>query len=88
MGCCSNTCIQIDNTGMIGGGLSQGRGLLTTHRDQAWYDISVPCRTACPAGTDVPGYLEAVREGDFSRAYQINLKDNISALWTWRSNRY
>jgi formate dehydrogenase major subunit len=46
-------------------------------RDQHWFDTSVPCRTACPAGTDVPGYLEAVQRGEFAAAYRINLEDNV-----------
>jgi NADPH-dependent glutamate synthase beta subunit-like oxidoreductase/NAD-dependent dihydropyrimidine dehydrogenase PreA subunit len=46
-------------------------------RDRHWFDTSVPCRTACPAGTDIPGYLEAVRHGEFAAAYRINLEDNV-----------
>ena len=42
-----------------------------------WYRTSVPCATACPAGTDVPGYLAAIREGRFDEAYRINLRDNV-----------
>jgi NADPH-dependent glutamate synthase beta subunit-like oxidoreductase/formate hydrogenlyase subunit 6/NADH:ubiquinone oxidoreductase subunit I len=38
---------------------------------------SVPCRAACPAGTNVPAYLEAIARGDFDEAYRINLRDNV-----------
>ena len=48
-----------------------------TAMDQHWFDVNVPCRTACPADTDIPGYLEAVHHGDFDTAYRINLEDNV-----------
>ncbi|MBI1394999.1 MAG: FAD-dependent oxidoreductase [Betaproteobacteria bacterium] len=46
-------------------------------QDFDWLAKNVPCRTACPAGTDIPGYLEAVYEGRFDDAYRINLRDNV-----------
>jgi NADPH-dependent glutamate synthase beta subunit-like oxidoreductase/ferredoxin len=48
-----------------------------TPRDWHWFEVSVPCRAACPAGTDVPGYLDAVQRGDFAGAYLSNLEDNV-----------
>lgn len=45
--------------------------------DRHWLAVNVPCRTACPAGTDIPGYLEAVHHGRFDEAYAINLRDNV-----------
>ena len=57
--------------------LSQIRGLSTDTKDFKWYADSVPCRTACPADTDIPGYLEAIYKKDFDKAYQINLEDNV-----------
>jgi NADPH-dependent glutamate synthase beta subunit-like oxidoreductase len=42
-----------------------------------WYSDSVPCRSACPADTDIPGYLEAIYRGDFESAYNINFNDNF-----------
>lgn len=42
-----------------------------------WYSDSVPCRSACPADTDIPGYLEAIYHGDFESAYNINFNDNF-----------
>lgn len=45
--------------------------------DRHWLAVNVPCRTACPAGTDIPGYLEAVYEGRFDEAYALNLRDNV-----------
>lgn len=45
--------------------------------DLAWHGLSVPCQNACPAGTDIPGYLEAIYQERFADAYRINLRDNI-----------
>ncbi len=46
-------------------------------KDFHWMAQNVPCRAACPADTDIPGYLDAVRHGDHAEAYRINLRDNI-----------
>ncbi|MCC5846676.1 MAG: FAD-dependent oxidoreductase [Verrucomicrobia bacterium] len=46
-------------------------------KDFAWVAQNVPCRTACPAKTDIPGYLEAIYKGDPAEAYRINLRDNV-----------
>ena len=48
-----------------------------TAQDFHWLAQNIPCRTACPAGTDIPGYLEAVYRGRFDEAYRINLRDNV-----------
>jgi len=48
-----------------------------TAQDFHWQRENVPCQAACPAGTDVPGYLEAVYHGRFRDAYEINLRDNV-----------
>ncbi len=57
--------------------LATENGVSENLKDLTWYDKSVPCRTACPADTDIPGYLEAIYQKDFDKAYQINLEDNI-----------
>ncbi|MFZ5555679.1 MAG: FAD-dependent oxidoreductase [Pseudomonadota bacterium] len=57
--------------------LSRDVGASESARDFEWRARSVPCQTACPAGTDIPGYLEAVYHGDFAKAYEINLRDNV-----------
>ena len=41
------------------------------------YKDSVPCRTSCPADTDIPGYLEAIYNNDYEKAYNINFNDNF-----------
>ncbi len=46
-------------------------------QDLHWLRQNIPCQTACPAGTDIPGYLEAVYHGQFKDAYEINLRDNV-----------
>lgn len=37
----------------------------------------MPCQAACPAGTDIPAYLEAIAREDYAEAYTINLRDNV-----------
>jgi NADPH-dependent glutamate synthase beta subunit-like oxidoreductase/NAD-dependent dihydropyrimidine dehydrogenase PreA subunit len=48
-----------------------------TPQDFHWLRANIPCQVACPAGTDIPGYLEAVYRGDYAGAYDINLRDNV-----------
>ncbi len=50
---------------------------LDSPRAQHWLAQNIPCQTACPAGTDIPGYLEAIYRGEFAKAYEINLRDNV-----------
>jgi NADPH-dependent glutamate synthase beta subunit-like oxidoreductase/ferredoxin len=49
----------------------------STAQDLHWLRENIPCQAACPAGTDIPGYLEAVYHGRFQEAYEINLRDNV-----------
>ena len=48
--------------------LSRKNGIAARPRDFDWFDRNVPCQAACPAGTDIPGYLEAVARGDLEAA--------------------
>jgi len=57
--------------------LSMAQGEGTHAKDFAWMEQNIPCRTACPAGTDIPGYLEAIYQGNPEEAYRINLRDNV-----------
>ena len=57
--------------------LSKPRGIGTEDRDMRWLEENIPCRTACPAHTDIPGYLSAIYEGKYDEAYRINLRDNV-----------
>ena len=46
--------------GRYSSALTINNGKSKNIRDAKWYDKSVPCRSACPADTDIPGYLEAI----------------------------
>lgn len=55
--------------------VSEGVGFQAT--DFKAQAVSVPCQTGCPAGTNVPGYIEKIAQGDYDGAYAINLEDNV-----------
>jgi len=57
--------------------LSKATGLGRHARDADWAAKNIPCQAACPAGTDIPGYLEAITDGDFAKAYRLNLESNV-----------
>jgi NADPH-dependent glutamate synthase beta subunit-like oxidoreductase len=57
--------------------LSRRSGLAEAPKDFDWIAKNVPCQHACPAKTDIPGYLAAIAAGDFQGAYRINLEDNV-----------
>ena len=57
--------------------LSVREGIGNAQKDIDWLATNIPCQKACPAGTDIPGYLTAIAEGDPETAYRINLRDNI-----------
>jgi len=45
--------------------------------DRRWIDVNIPCKAACPIMTDIPGYIQAIMEGDYEKAYRINRMDNV-----------
>ena len=57
--------------------LSKESGVVGEAKDFHWLKTNIPCQAACPAGTNIPGYLEAIAQGDFAQAYRINLEDNV-----------
>jgi formate dehydrogenase major subunit len=57
--------------------LSVREGTCRAAKDFDWLATNIPCRKACPAGTDIPAYLTAIAEGDPDLAYRINLLDNV-----------
>jgi formate dehydrogenase major subunit len=57
--------------------LSTPVGMATEPKDYDWVRRNIPCQTACPAGTDIPGYLGAIAAGRYEDAYRINLEDNV-----------
>lgn len=50
---------------------------LQSRQAEYWLVQNIPCQSACPAATDIPGYLEAIYQGEFAKAYEINLRDNV-----------
>jgi NADPH-dependent glutamate synthase beta subunit-like oxidoreductase/NAD-dependent dihydropyrimidine dehydrogenase PreA subunit len=57
--------------------LSAQLGWVHQPKDFDWLDKNIPCQAACPAGTDIPGYLDAIAQGNYDEAYLINLRDNV-----------
>lgn len=57
--------------------LSVASGESSAAQDLHWLEQNIPCQAACPAGTDIPGYLEAIHHGRHAEAYAINLRDNV-----------
>ncbi|QQS42386.1 MAG: FAD-dependent oxidoreductase [Acidobacteriota bacterium] len=45
--------------------------------DRKWVEVNVPCQSACPIQTDIPGYIEAIIHEDYEQAYLINRLDNV-----------
>ncbi|MCO6512505.1 MAG: FAD-dependent oxidoreductase [Aridibacter famidurans] len=45
--------------------------------DRKWVEVNVPCQSACPIQTDIPGYIEAIIHEDYEKAYLINRLDNV-----------
>ena len=43
-----------------------------------------PCSGGCPAGTDIPRYMEAIRGGDMARAAEIIMEVNPFPMFTSR----
>ncbi|PIW18842.1 MAG: 4Fe-4S ferredoxin [Armatimonadetes bacterium CG17_big_fil_post_rev_8_21_14_2_50_66_6] len=57
--------------------LSKLRGHGNQPKDFHWLARNIPCQAACPARTDIPGYLGAIFHGEYDEAYRINLRDNV-----------
>jgi formate dehydrogenase beta subunit len=45
--------------------------------DPAYFHRVVDCRWACPAHTDVPGYVRLVAQGRYDDAYMLNRESNV-----------
>ncbi len=49
----------------------------TDPRDMGWVRQNIPCQTACPAGTNVPAYIEMIAAGRYGRSYELNRLANV-----------
>ena len=49
----------------------------TDKLDRKWIDVNIPCSTACPVMTDIPGYIRAIKDSEYKTAYRINRMENI-----------
>ena len=44
--------------------------------DLSFYQQSIPCQFACPVRTDARGYVTAIAQGEYERAYLIARETN------------
>ena len=49
----------------------------TNDRNPDYYHKVVDCQWACPAHTDVPGYIRLIAQGRFDDAYMLNRESNV-----------
>ena len=49
----------------------------TDTSDPEYFHKVVDCQYACPAHTDVPGYIRLIAQGKFTDAYMLNRQSNI-----------
>lgn len=49
----------------------------TDARDLGQVAKSVPCQEACPAKTNIPGYIRCIHDKRYGRAYELNRTANI-----------
>ena len=49
----------------------------TNDQDPNYYHQVVDCQWACPAHTDVPGYIRLIAQGRFDDAYLLNRESNV-----------
>lgn len=45
--------------------------------DFSYMGVNVPCQDACPAWTNVPGYIRCLYEGRYDRSYELNRIVNL-----------
>jgi formate dehydrogenase major subunit len=57
--------------------LSERHGSGSTAKDFDWIARNIPCQEACPAHTNIPEYLTAITDGEYDRAYRLNLESNV-----------
>lgn len=42
-----------------------------------WFEKNIKCQNACPASTNVPGYISMISQGKFDEAYALNKEVNL-----------
>lgn len=57
--------------------LQHGRPLRVISGDDVYFEDNIPCKAACPAGTDVPTYIAAIADGKFDEAFAVNRAANL-----------
>ena len=57
--------------------LSKERGYANQPKDIDWVAKNIPCQESCPARTRIPEYIGLVSQGEYEKAYRVNLEDNV-----------
>lgn len=68
-----------------------GEQCYAIHGDNRYHSVyggmkagTPPCKEECPAGTDIPGYMEQLRIGNMDRAAEILMRVNPMPMFTGR----
>lgn len=56
--------------------LSERKYSVDIASDPQWFHKNVPCRAACPVGTNARAYVRAIAEGDYQKAYLVARENN------------
>jgi formate dehydrogenase beta subunit len=60
------------------GGPGNGAGMAPTDiRNPDYFHKVVDCQWACPAHTDVPGYIRLIAQGQYTEAFLLNRQSNV-----------
>ncbi len=46
-------------------------------RDFGYVAENIPCQHACPASTNIPGYIRCISEKRYGRSYELNRMYNV-----------
>jgi NADPH-dependent glutamate synthase beta subunit-like oxidoreductase/Pyruvate/2-oxoacid:ferredoxin oxidoreductase delta subunit len=62
-------------------GIAVSRPLMNRFRvqipNQRWFEENIGCENACPVNTRAPQYISAIREENYSLAFELNRGDNL-----------
>lgn len=64
-------CVEVCPTGTL------RDKLMLAHPEQRKEEVVVPCRTACPAHTDIPRYIRYIKEGKYDEAAAV-IREKLS----------